>query len=199
MCSSDLTVLRRWFTPVTLSMKMPSTASADADLPARAFFFENDNNTIPEVGGTRRIFFYADENGKKAANLTYKTKPVFLKPGNYRIKIAEGPYVWWKSVYVGKETKDIQLNFLQNAKRNLTIHASSIDYTTGVDLTSSTKFLISYKGEWVNLSEVDLSTITTGTVYKIRAVCDGYYEEYFSLRIDWYQDELFITSALRKK
>ncbi|MFA6938302.1 MAG: serine/threonine-protein kinase [Treponema sp.] len=193
------TVLRKWFTPVTLSMKMPSTASADADLPARAFFFENDNNTIPEVGGTRRIFFYADEDGKQAANLTYKTKPVFLKPGNYRIKIAEGPYVWWKSVYVGKETKDIQLNFLQNAKRNLTIHALSIDYTTGVDLTSSTKFLISYKGEWVDLSSVDLSTITTGTVYKIRAVCDGYYEEYFSLRIDWYQDELFINSALRKK
>src|SRR5574344_154994 len=51
------TILRSWYTPVTLSMKMPATASADADLPARAFFFENDNVKIPEVAGTRRVFF----------------------------------------------------------------------------------------------------------------------------------------------
>jgi len=28
---------------------------------------------------------------------------------------------------------------------------------------------------------------------------EGYYDEYFSLLIDWYQDELFITGNMRKK
>jgi len=195
------TILRSWYTPVTLSMKMPATASADADLPARAFFFENDNVKIPEVAGTRRIFFTEKQPLGKAApaNLTYEIKPVFLRPGNYRIKIAEGPYVWWKSVVVGSETQNIQLNFLQNAKRNLTIHAQSFDYATGEDISAKTTFKILYGPDWVDLSTITPQTLTTGTVYRIRATCDGYLEEYFSLRIDWYQDELFITSALRKK
>ena len=30
-------------------------------------------------------------------------------------------------------------------------------------------------------------------------VNEGYYDEYFSLRIDWYQDELFINGNMRKK
>lgn len=53
------TVLRNWFTPVSLSMLMPSTASVNADLPARAFFFVNDNDGIPEVPNTRRVFSVA--------------------------------------------------------------------------------------------------------------------------------------------
>jgi len=195
------TVLRKWFTPVSLSIKTPSTASADADLPARAFFFEDDNNEIPEVRGTRRVFFCAEDEdeSKSMTNLTYKIKPVFLKHGNYRIKIADGPYVWWNSVTVGSEAQNINLDFLKNAKRNLTIHTYSSDYTTGADITDKTKFLISYDGKWVDLKEVELSKITTGTVYRIRAVAEGYIEEYFSLRIDWYQDELFITSFLKAK
>jgi serine/threonine protein kinase len=195
------TVLRSWYTPVTLSMKMPPTASADADLPARAFFFENDNVKIPEVAGTRRLFFCSDENADNpyVSNLTYRTKPVFLRPGNYRIKIAEGPYVWWKSVVVGKSTQNIQLTFLQNAKRNLTIHTNCVDYATGEDISTQTKFLILINNDWVDLSTIEPQTLTTGTVYRFRAICDGYLEEYFSLRIDWYQDELFITSALQKK
>jgi serine/threonine-protein kinase len=195
------TILRSWYTPVTLSMKMPATASADADLPARAFFFENDNVKIPEVPGTRRVFFTEKqpEGSTAPANLTYEVKPVFLRPGNYRIKIAEGPYVWWKSVYVGKETQNIKLNFLQNAKRNLTIHAQALDYTTGDDITARTTFKIQIGNDWVDLLTVEPQTLTTGTVYRIRAISDGYLEEYFSLRIDWYQDELFINSALRKR
>jgi serine/threonine-protein kinase len=194
------TVLRSWYTPVTISMKMPSTASADADLPARAFFFENDNVKIPEVNGTRRLFFCDDENASNPYinNLTYRIKPVFLRPGNYRIKIAEGPYVWWKSVTVGKTSQNIQLNFLQNAKRNLTIHTQCVDYATGEDISASTQFLIQIGNDWMDLSTIEPQTLTTGTVYRFRAICEGYLEEYFSLRIDWYQDELFITSSLRK-
>ena len=195
------TVLRSWYTPVTLSMKMPATASADADLPARAFFFENDNVKIPEVNGTRRVFFCADkkEATQYVANLTYRTKPVFLRPGDYRIKIAEGPYVWWKSVTIGHKNEDIQISFLRNAKRNITIHTQAVDYTTGEDITTRSQFKILIGQGWVDVSSVDPQTLTTGTVYRIRAICDGYLEEYFSLRIDWYQDELFIISSLRRK
>ena len=192
------TVLRNWFTPVSLSMLMPSTASVNADLPARAFFFVNDNDGIPEVPNTRRVFSVA-KNSSKGKNLEYITKDVFLRPGEYRIKIAEGPYVWWKSIYVGKEKVIMNLDFLKNASRNITVHFSAMDCETGKDLTQSSLFRIQVGSKWVDASKVDFSKLKTGNVYKFLMIHEGYYDEYFSLLIDWYQDELFITGNMRKK
>lgn len=192
------TVLRNWFTPVSLSMLMPSTASVNADLPARAFFFVNDNDGIPEVPNTRRIFSVA-KNSSKGKNLEYVTKDVFLRPGEYRIKIAEGPYVWWKSISVGKEKVLMNLDFLKNASRNITVHFSAMDCETGKDLTQSSQFRIQVGSKWVDASKVDFSKLKTGNVYKFLMIHEGYYDEYFSLLIDWYQDELFITGNMRKK
>lgn len=192
------TVLRNWFTPVSLSMLMPSTASVNADLPARAFFFVNDNDGIPEVPKTRRVFSVA-KNSSKGKNLEYITKDVFLRPGEYRIKIAEGPYVWWKSISVGKEKVIMNLDFLKNASRNITVHFSAMDCETGKDLTQSSLFRIQVGSKWVDASKVDFSKLKTGNVYKFLMIHEGYYDEYFSLLIDWYQDELFITGNMRKK
>lgn len=192
------TVLRNWFTPVSLSMLMPSTASVNADLPARAFFFVNDNDGIPEVPNTRRIFSVA-KNASKGKNLEYVTNDVFLRPGEYRIKIAEGPYVWWKSISVGKEKVLMNLDFLKNASRNITVHFSAMDCETGKDLTKSSQFRIQVGSKWVDASKVDFSKLKTGNVYKFLMIHEGYYDEYFSLLIDWYQDELFITGNMRKK
>lgn len=179
-------------------MLMPSTASVNADLPARAFFFVNDNDGIPEVPNTRRIFSVA-KNSSKGKNLEYVTRDVFLRPGEYRIKIAEGPYVWWKSISVGKEKVLMNLDFLKNASRNITVHFSAMDCETGKDLTKSSQFRIQVGSKWVDASKVDFSKLKTGNVYKFLMIHEGYYDEYFSLLIDWYQDELFITGNMRKK
>ncbi len=208
------TILRPWYTPVTLSLKMPATASADADLPARAFFFENDNKDIPEVAGSRRVFTHNKKSGESGKNITYRTKVVFLKSGNYRIKIAEGPYIWWKSFTVNKdqfkaykkklkETNfftpyNLDLNFLKNAKRNLTIHCNAEDYYTGEDITSKANFKIYYNKKYVDIHSVKPENLTTGTVWRFKINAEGYEEEYFSLLIDWYQDELFINSLLKQ-
>ena len=72
----------------------------------KAFFFENDGNEIPEIKNSRReVIQVIDKNNpnKKVANRTYKIKEVYLRPGNYRIKVVAGPYVWWKSFSVEKE------------------------------------------------------------------------------------------------
>ena len=193
------TVLRHWYTPVVLSIDLPATASINADLPARAFFFINDNSDIPEIKSCRRVF-YSVKNKEKpdSKNLTYKTKAAFLRPGEYRIKIAEGPYVWWKSVTVTKQSLELKSDFLKNAKRHLTIHTSSCDYLTGDDLTAKTVFKINNGRDWVDLKTYDPLLLKTGTVYKILCICDGYQAEYYSLLVDWYQDELFINGSLHK-
>ena len=58
----------------------------------RKFLTKNERNKV-----------YLRKNSSKGKNLEYITKDVFLRPGEYRIKIAEGPYVWRKSISVGKE------------------------------------------------------------------------------------------------
>ncbi len=244
------TILRSWYTPVTISMEMPVTASVDADIPAHAFFFVNDGGDIPEVAGTRRIFIPAADKawragktagagtsagedaggagtadgpsktasgssggaaagtgtastssgtGNAAENSVYSIKPVYLKPGNYRVKIAEGPYVWWKSFTVGRESQDFRVDFLKNASRKLKVNFSAVDEATGSDISGQARYLILNGSKWTDVRKVDFSKLTTGTVYKFLITSEGYYDEYFSLRIDWYQDELFINGAMRKK
>lgn len=192
------TILRSWYTPISLTMQMPATASAAADIPAHAFFFVNDGDEIPEVPGTRRIFS-AKKNSEGSKNVEYYAKDVFLKPGEYRIKIAEGPYVWWKSISVGYESQVLKLDFLRNASRNLSVHFNAVDSETSADITEKSTFLILSGNKWVDVKKVDFSKLTTGTVYKFLITNEGYFDEYFSLRIDWYQDELFINGSMRKK
>ena len=118
-------------------MQMPRSLLENMDLPARAFFFENDGNDIPEVSGSRRIF---TEQGKAfyeklifwsprfvterpaAKNKTYSARPVYLRKGDYRVKVVVGPYVWWKSFTAGDENVFMSCDFLKNAKRKLTIN-----------------------------------------------------------------------------
>lgn len=191
------TLLRKWYTPVSLTMTVPSVASINADLPAHAYFFVNDNDEIPEVPHTRRIF-YSSRNSARGKNVEYIMKDVFLKPGEYRIKIAEGPYIWWKSISVTDKKLVMNLDFLKNASRNIAVHFSAQDAATGKDLTASARFKIQSGAKWTDVRNADFSRLKSGTVYKFLVTHDGYYDEYFSLLIDWYQDEVFINGALRK-
>lgn len=193
-------LLRPWFTPVTLTMSLPSSASADADLPVRAFFFFNDSPEIPEVNNTRRVFYPAiNTNNRSLLNKQYNIKPVYLRPGSYRIKVVTGPYIWWQSIIVTEKKTNINLDFLRNARRVLKITTSAKDATTNVDITNNSQFYVLYNGKWTLLESVKPELLSSGTVWKIRVISDGYKTEDFSMRIEWYQDELFISAGLQSK
>ncbi|MBE6344687.1 MAG: serine/threonine protein kinase [Spirochaetaceae bacterium] len=190
-------LLRAYYTPLSVSITLPATASPQADLPLRAFFFENDNEEIPEVKGSRRVFIPEENNNAQA--VVYRTEPVYLRPGEYRIKVAAGPYVWWKSIRVEKKDAFAKLDLRSYTSRNITVHGTAIDADTGKEITSDTKFQVLSEGKWVSLDNFDKSRLKTAGVWKFKAVAKGYQEEIFSLLIDWYQDELFITALLHKK
>ena len=46
------------------------------------------------------------------------------------------------------------------------------------------------------MTEIPQDKMLTGTVWKIKISSSGYKEELFSLLLDWYQDELFISANL---
>jgi serine/threonine-protein kinase len=125
-------------------------------------------------------------------------RPVYLKKGDYRVKIVVGPYVWWKSFSCGDEPCVINCDFLKNAKRNLSVRAVAYDRSLGKEI-EEVQFKIMYKNKWQPLEEVPAEMLESGTVWKIRAEAEGYKGEEFSLLIDWYQDALMISSELEKE
>jgi serine/threonine-protein kinase len=193
------TVLSHWYREVVINMQMPKTSSVNSDLPVRAFFFEDDGKSIPEVSGTRRVF-----NEKKAQDSAnsktknYQTYPVYLREGNYRVKIAAGPYVIWQSLKVESKSVTLNINSLKNRKTDVTIKTTSYDSANGKNLTDDTKFLLSYRGKWVLMEEVPAEDIKSGSIIKVLARCEGYEDAVYSLLLDWYQDELIISAAMQK-
>ena len=203
-------LLKKWYTEVCVDMQIPNSLLENMDLPARAFFFENDGENIPEVNGARRTFA---EQGKAfyekiifwspritagrpvSKNKTYSVRPVYLKKGDYRVKVVVGPYVWWKSFSAGDERVYVNCDFLKNAKRQLSVKTLTYDRSLGRKIENG-QFRILYKNKWQLLEEVPPEVLESGTVWKIRAEAEGYKPEEFSLLIDWYQDSLLIEAGL---
>ena len=179
------TVLRSVYTPVTLSIDMPKFASAESDLPIKAFFFNNDDKEIPEVENTRRTFFHEDKG--------YTIKPVYLKPGDYRIKVVTGSYVWWQTISVTKEEQNLQLNFLNQAQRPLAVECYAIDSKTNRSVDA--KYSVLINGKWLPLDE-NKDLLTSASIVKIKIEAENYEPEEYSLKIEWYQDTLYINSKL---
>ena len=200
------TVLAHWYTPLQLSMIVPAQNKTNnphyaADLPAKAFFFENKEG-IPEVKGMNgsAVFYQKKAFDVESSELVLETKDVYLRPGNYRVKIVEGPYVWWKSLTVEDgDRQSLQLDFLKGERRVLSIKGFAQDYDTGEDISDQTAFQLLTGNSWTNLDKVKESSLATGQVIHVRAICDGYEEERFGLSIDWYQDSLFVNASLHKK
>ncbi|MBP3607203.1 MAG: serine/threonine protein kinase [Treponema sp.] len=188
------TILSPWYSAVVLKMDMPATTSIDSDLPVRSFFFIDDGDKIPEVNNSRRVFF--ETNEKKLGVKEYSTYPVYLKDGKYRVKIAVGPYIMWRSLYVNGKDVNIKVDGLHDWKRNIKVHLNSYDILTGKDLSELTKFYLSYKGRWVLFDEIPLEDLKSGGVWRFMAKSEGFKDAVYSLILDWYQDELFLSIGL---
>lgn len=206
-------ILRPWFKPVSFEVIMPRSSFNKMDLPMKITFYENDNKEIPEVKNSSRNFnvkgtkiyekIYTngvslEHDRPTALNKTYTMFPVWLKKGDYRAKLVVGPYVWWNSFTVGDEPFTYTCDFLKNMKRPLNINAFAYDSTTMENITENTNFQINYKNHWVSLNEIENNELESGSVWKIKASAEGYEDEIFSLLIDWYQDQLFVSASLKK-
>jgi len=206
-------ILRPVYKPVYFEIVMPRSQFNQMDLPMKITFYENDNNKIPEVNGSTRNFnvkgtrfyeyIYNSRNGIEherpaALNKTYTMMPVWLSKGDYRAKIVVGPYVWWKSFTVNDEPFTYTCDFLKNMKRKLNIQPFAFDTDTMENITENSVFKINYKNKWVDLADIPEEDLQSATVWKIKASCEGYEDEVFSLLIDWYQDELIVSAALKK-
>ncbi len=196
------TILRSVYTPVNMTIKLPQTSAPASHISARALFFTNGTE-IKEVQDSARVFIEgaADKKGltaeRPASKLkAYHIKPVFLKPGMYRAKVAVGSYVWWENFEVTREEKSIDINFSANESRPIKLIVSARDGKNGMDLSDRAKCQILYNGRWVALEDVPREKFNSAAVWKFKVSLDGYEDEIFSLLIDWYQDTVMIRAEL---
>ena len=89
---------------------------------------------------------------------------------------------------------------MKYARRSITVHTTAIDSRTHADITDITDFkFLNNNGKWVPAYELSPVEFTNGRVWSIKASAKGYQTEEFELRIEWYQDELFISTSLDPK
>ena len=198
-------ILRKFYTPVVLTMKIPEVASPASKISAQAVFFKYGTK-IEQVKDSERVFIEGSvsKNGVTSSwlgskNKNYIIKPVFLSPGIYRAKIVIGSCVWWKTFTVGSKEEIIEVDNFTKLTRPINSVMKAFDGTTGKDISSQTKFTVLYKDKWVALESVPAEKFNSNNVWKFKAECDGYEEEIFSLLIDWYQDTVYCNFNLQKK
>lgn len=212
------TVLRSLYTPVDVRMQLPASRLEGTDLPVKAFFFadlgragqkvEQGEDAFPEVARSRREFKEMKDTSVKgkaqwkgdSKYRTYSIKSAYLRHGNYRVKVVAGPYVWWKSFEVAEDGVLLECDFLKGASRPLSVKPFAYDGETGEDITKKCRFTVLQNNKWRALEAASSSgEMVSGQVWKIKASCEGYADEVFSLLLDWYQDELYISASLMRK
>lgn len=189
-------VLRPIYTPIEVKVALPRKDGRAMDIPVFAYFFKNDGRQIPLVTQTS---IQSSKKSDKKSDGVLTSSPVYLRHGEYRVKLATGSYVWWQNFTVTKKSATIECNFLQDIKRPIRVFAQATDWETKEDLTRITRAEVFYKGAWVPLASLGRDKIMNNVNWRFRFSAPGYETEEFSLAFDWYQDEVHIGATLKKK
>ncbi len=189
-------LLRAWYTPVSVVIETSKTSSINPDVPMTARFFHNDNDELPDVEDGFRLLRKTQENDSSSI---YATKPLYIIPGLYRVKVVVGSDVFWKSLKVDANEQVVEFDIFTAEERNLSVNTVAYDMETGEDISAVTGFFVIYGDDWVPITELTNGELKTGSIVKIRAISDGYVTENYSLLIDWYQDELSIEALMQKE
>lgn len=187
------TILRLWYSPVTIEMKLPKAVIESQDLDYSVFFFEDDNDKLPEVTRARTVMI---SNETENNEVIEKTKTTWLKQGKYRAKIVAGPRIWWKSFTLAGDKLSLEQDFGNIRKRTLQVYGLAKDIETGKDITKKASFSVLKNKTWTMVSEKAMDNVTAGNIWQFRVQAPGYKTATYSLKVDWFQDELILEALL---
>ncbi len=136
-----------------------------------------------------------------------RTDSVYVKPGNYRLKIQSGNKLLWDSVYVeplvlqrqaGRE-EGLSLSYQLGdpIPKPVSFHFDIVDERLRQSLKDKSRVLFeSRTGAWVSYEEIEPDLLISGRVYRIRVLADGYLRKEFSIRVEPGQTEVSIQAAM---
>ncbi len=196
-------VLASSFGEIRVEIKLNADVKDKADAFVRARVFEHDGNDYPEIQGSPLAFTHSSEEGSRW--YTFASKPVYAKPGRYRVKVMAEGRVFWKTITVrsfaeltdrGDSGESASFTLDAERPRPLAIETETSDAANGRNITSSARHYVLVGQTWTRLSDVPEGSIAVPGIVKVKAECDGYYPEEYSLKLAPYQDELSLQFQL---
>ncbi len=196
-------VLASSFGEIRVEVRVSADVKDRADAFVRARVFEHDGKDYPEIPGSPLVLEpSSQEDGRWH---TFASKPIYAKPGRYRVKVMAEGRVFWKTITVrsfaeqnerGESGEGASFTLDAERPRPLAIRTETSDAANGRNINSSSRHYALVGQTWTRLSEVPEGAIAAPGIVKVKAECDGYYPEEYSLKIAPYQDELSLQFEL---
>jgi len=185
---------------LTVSLRVPKSGRQAGETFARARIFVDDGADMPEAQASPLDFQYR-EGADADPYRSLAAKPVFLPPGDYRLKLVVGDAVHWESFTLpalsapgGKDGVSLRLRVGEGTPRPLSVSSRATDAATGLELEHRLEVLAS--GAWRPVAELSEGSLMSGGVIKLRLAAEGYEPRLFSLKLAPDQDRLSIAAAL---
>ena len=192
------------FGPLHVSVRMPASIKAADDIFLMARLFVNDRLEMPPADA-KALVFALTESGGKDASITFNSNTLYLKPGQYRLKLYAEQRIYWHSFTLSSfgdlgessaEGNVISIGFDDISPRQMDVRTEAFDAISGKNISAATAYRVLDGNHWVLLEDMGEGRLVTGSVRKFRAESQGYYSELFSLKIAPYQDELRLRANL---
>ncbi len=185
---------------VVFSVKTPADIPPlDAD-SVNISIFVDDDKKIPDVDDMP--LFLINDSSESFSSVT--SLPVFLKQGNYRVKITASNEVFWNSFTVEpwkkSKTRGGEAVTYYRHKRDpqpLKFIPNVRDAVTGDDIISEAEIFLREGNKWVAIEEAE--RLMSGRVIKILVKASGYRDKIFSLKINNSQDVMVLQAGLYRE
>lgn len=194
----------RWLAPsrygeLRVSLRVPKAGLSPDGPSVRARLFVDDGDEMPEVTGAAIVFGLSEPAASDPA-VAFESGPLYLAPGDYRLKLIVDGRVLWRSFRLRpislEPSTALRLRLDEEPAKPLSVRVAASDLTDGSDLSGRATVSLYRFGYWVPLSELPAGTLMTGSVHKFQIEAEGYEPSVYSLSIGNGQDELRIEAAL---
>ncbi len=189
-------LLRSFYTPLTVQVETSKKAFSESSVPMTISFYHADQEDIPKVENSNRHFTLVEA---KNSSDVFATEALYLKEGLYRVKVVVGSDVFWQTINIDANEQVIRFDMFNADTRTLTIKTDAKDFNTGENISDIVIFSVIYNDKWVELGNLPEHALKTGTVIKVKAEAEGYESEYFSLLLEWYQNNLTISALMKQE
>ncbi|MBN2626797.1 MAG: protein kinase, partial [Spirochaetales bacterium] len=164
--------------------------------------FRDDDLSIPDVN--KKVYLRTGAVGD--GFYSFKSLPVYLETGRYRIKIQVEDLLYWYTIYLPPR-KVQKEDSLTEKGETLLIDITALPVTeidvdwmvsdcfSGASLLDGLNVKIKKGDDWV-VFDREKEKLMSGKVHKFRFEKEGYYSKEYSLRISPYQKKLMIDVAM---
>ena len=174
---------------------MPENITVPKEFKPKAFFYSETGDTFKELTSKRRVF---SSPGAEPENAASRARTVFLRHGDYRLRVISGPFVYIKTLHVNGSPIPVDLDFTEMTDRLVSFHVSAVDSETMEDISSKVSFELESEEGRKKLGGQRAVSLKSGGVFDAYVTCAGYEDEHFVVEIDFYQNDVFISAEMRK-